>query len=1643
MVLPAVGYLEMAIAAVHAIQRKNQDSVSSMTLDAVTFQQALLLDSTPTVQLVLTPEGHHENQRHRFEILSMALANPSCSGDTHDRSSTDAQWICHASGSVNQTDTSFLKNSNRITLKAAQIQCANEIPVAPCYERLQMQGITYGESFRALQAIWTGDNQVLSRLQLPVNLHSTGHHYRLHPVVLDACLQSIAAIPTLGGFANAIDLPSTQTFLPAAVEQVQLHAVHGAEIDFWSHVQIVKTSPGKELAKSAIQWITVDIDLFSLAGVRLVTLKGLRLQPATVDRVLPPPHPVIEEWFYRLDWQPAPLSSPLVSPTEIAQQLRQWFAAAIATPAIQSYQQLLPQLDELCIGYIRQALIQLSGDPAILHGLDIGALDAAILSEQWGILPSQHRLFHRLLEALSQHPSALAGNDESPLKTAHVTDLQTQLQARYPEAQAELRLIQRCGENLAAVLTGQVDPLTLLFPEGDLTDLTQLYQSSPGSRVMNDGVKQAVLAATAHHTTPCRILEIGAGTGGTTAHLLPHIGDVEYLFTDISPLFLTKARERFADYPTVRYHLLDVESLPDRQGIQHESYDLVIASNVLHATADVAQALSHVRSLLAPGGQLILLEGTQPLLWLDLIFGMTDGWWKRSTHPLLSGSEWQEHLTSGGFDDVVSLMPVQDANLPQSIILAAVPQFQSSEKRLILTGGNDPFGNALSNALGGQYLSIDPLDPAALQARFETLDEPWPDHIIYLIDAPPNPSHGDELEVLMRRSLLGLLYLVQTLPRHSSDPMPQLTVVTRGAIDGPIPSAAWGLSRVIALEFPMLRCRRIDLGGDMSLEQQIEVLCQEIERGLVEQAFGSTASADVAYRQGERCVARLARVNDILDGDLDQAGNSQAANLLTIPSESYALSLSEKGTPDYLQLVSVARQQPHPGEVEIRVQAAGLNFIDVLDSLGLLPVERDWLGVECVGEVVAVGDAVEAIAVGETVMAIAPGSFRRYVTVPAELVVTIPKNLSMQEAATIPANSLTAYYALKQVAALNPGDRILIHAAAGGTGMAAVKLAQAMGAEVFATASPHKWDALKSLGVTYVMNSRTLDFADEIMAWTNRQGVDVVLNSLSGMFIEKGLSVLSPQGCFLEIGKRGIWSAEQVAQVRPDVTYHVIDLMTVARQDPQQIQRMLQALSVQFESGNLAPVPHRSFSITQARQAFRHMQQAQHVGKIVLEFASDALIHSESTYLITGGLGGLGLETAAWLVAQGARHLALVSRRPAHAQALHTIDKLREQGAEVLVLQADVANEESLKAALVQLNQTLPPLRGVIHAAGVLEDGVVQQLTWEQMQSVLAPKVWGAWNLHQLTGFGLPSQRESHPLDFFVMYSSAAALIGSPGQGSHVAANSFLDALAHYRRRLGLPALSINWGPWSEVGSAVTTTQQMQSRGMGAIAPKAGLQALSTLLSQTTLTQVGVMPIHWPQFRQQGICQDPFFANFAERETIAAGSDGSVTQHSDPDWLVQLRNLPQRHWTGFLTQSLQSEVAAVLVLPGGKQPDPTVSFFDMGMDSLMAVELKNRLDRKLGSPIPSTALFEFPTVQALATHLVEKLLTEKQGTEKLMAQKSGDAQENQVSAPNRPPVPDIARDTASDEAPDLTLDLPMTPEIAAELAALEALLDPP
>ena len=559
------------------------------------------------------------------------------------------------------------------------------------------------------------------------------------------------------------------------------------------------------------------------------------------------------------------------------------------------------------------------------------------------------------------------------------------------------------------------------------------------------------------------------------------------------------------------------------------------------------------------------------------------------------------------------------------------------------------------------------------------------------------------------------------------------------------------------------------------------------------------------------------------------------------------LTVTERGLLENLVYEKDGRKIPAPNEVEIQVLATGVGFRDILNTLGMYPGGGE-LGSECAGVVSAVGSRVGTICVGDAVIAAAFGSFASYAYTAAHNVVRKPARLTFPEAATIPSAFLTTQYALHQLAGMKAGDRVLIHAAAGGVGLAAVQLAQQAGAEIFATAgSESKREMLKASGIRHVMDSRSLDFAAEIMSITAGKGVDIVLNSLADDFIAKSISVLADKGWFLELGKRGIWSRQQFAQHKPNANYAIIDLLEEARQDPDLIPQLFEQIMPLFQNGTLKPLPVHVYPAREVIDAFRFMAMGLHTGKLVIaQDHPNSEIHPDATYLITGGVGGLGNEVASWLAVEGARHIVLVGRHAPAERSQTVLKKLTEFGVQWKFIQADVSQLESMADVFTQIEKTMPPLKGVIHAAGVIEDGILIQQTWQRFDGVFAPKVQGGWNFHELT--------RGMALDFFVLFSSASSLIGSGGQSNYVSANTFLDMLAYYRRGCGLPGLSIGWGPWEQVGAAAEPEiiKRMKTHGIESMPPARAIEALSKVMHSPQLVHVGIVPINWDRFPTAG-----------------------------------------------------------------------------------------------------------------------------------------------------------------------------------------------
>lgn len=787
----------------------------------------------------------------------------------------------------------------------------------------------------------------------------------------------------------------------------------------------------------------------------------------------------------------------------------------------------------------------------------------------------------------------------------------------------------------------------------------------------------------------------------------------------------------------------------------------------------------------------------------------------------------------------------------------------------------------------------------------------------------------------------------------------------------PSQSPLWGLRRVVAFEQPRLRPAIIDI-ADPDSRVEIDSLLAEMLADLPED--------EIILRGEERAVHRYVRTS------LDEC----APQLIKqVPPTSVPCHVASKrlGILDNLKLVASPNPAPGPGEIAIDVKSAGLNFADVLKALGLYPgVTADTVtfGAECAGVITALGpDLAELPAgigtnlrIGQEVIALAPNCFGSCVTTPAAYVFPLPEGLSFAQAAAIPIVYLTAQYALMDVGRLSRGERVLIHAASGGVGLAAIQIARQVGAEIFATAgSPEKRDYLRSLGIERVMDSRSLAFADEVFSATNGEGVDLVLNSLAGEAIAKGISVLRPFGRFIEIGKRDIYANARVGlrPFRNNITFTVVDLDQAIRIHPALVHRLFGDVMAGFASGAYTPLPVQTFPLSEVVDAFRCMSKAQHIGKIIIDSEAPPTevlfphakppVQEDGTYLVTGGIEGFGNSLASWLVDQGARHIVLVSRSgPASPSAQTVVNDFAERGCRALVRAADIADPEQLQELLTEIRESLPPLRGIVHAAMVMDNGIITRLDQQRLHAVTRPKILGAWNLHQ--------QTLDQPLDFFLMTSSVSSIFGSPGQANYAAGNAFLDALAHYRQGLGRPALTLNFGAFESVGYIARHPElfsYLENTGIPPILPSEALFVLERVLG-SSMAQMGVTRFDFPRLAA-GPMGKLMPARFVDLLAVHGGNQSGTEEGELLKSLAAVRNEERE---GLVLVALVQEMGRVL----GVDPehfDVAQPLSDLGLDSLMTVELITWIEQALNLRLPTVELMRNPTTAELAGLLVDHL----------------------------------------------------------------------
>jgi NADPH:quinone reductase-like Zn-dependent oxidoreductase/NAD(P)-dependent dehydrogenase (short-subunit alcohol dehydrogenase family)/acyl carrier protein len=780
-----------------------------------------------------------------------------------------------------------------------------------------------------------------------------------------------------------------------------------------------------------------------------------------------------------------------------------------------------------------------------------------------------------------------------------------------------------------------------------------------------------------------------------------------------------------------------------------------------------------------------------------------------------------------------------------------------------------------------------------------------------------------------------------------------------GETSGLVGGAIWSFARVLANEMPRLSLRLVDLSSTLAANDRARQISAELSASSTEEEIVWTPEGRHVLRVRRGLPTRLADPFDVLTlgshhpGGLDSLG-------------------WEVGGP----------RPVGPGQVEVEVHAAGLNFRDVMWAMGLLPEEAlidgfagPTFGLECAGIIRSIAADVERWAVGDRVMGFAPASLGTRVVTMADALAPIPPGMSFSATATIPVAFVTAKYALGHLAKLASGEYVLIHAASGGVGLAAIQYAKHCGAVVIATAgSAVKRSFLRLAGADHVLDSRDLGFGNEVREITGGQGVDVVLNSLSGEAMERSLEVLRPFGRFLELGKKDLYLNRRIhlRPLRQNISYFAIDIDQLPTRRPDLARDLLGEVSAALAEGAIRPLAHRIFSFGELDDAIRLMQSSGHIGKLVLEPRANAgvrlreppalTLRRDGTYLVTGGVEGFGFEAARWLVAHGAGSIALIGRRGSATPGCDArIAELEAAGAEVRVYRGDVADRASLAGVLEAIRAAQPPLRGIVHAASAIDDGLASEVEIARLQAVLRPKLGGASALDALT--------RDDPIELFLLFSSATTLVGAPAQGAYVAANAALEALARRRRGEGQPALAVAWGPIADAGylAARPETRDALARRLGA-KPTSAAEALAGLpaMIASGLPVIAFAETSWNEARR-------FLPILASRLFSEARASGS-TSTSDESFSERLAGLDPDAALALLKTVIAEEAATILRLPASGI-DPLRPLSEMGMDSLMAVELRLALESRLRVDLPLVSLAEGTSVASIAARLATAIST--------------------------------------------------------------------
>ncbi|KAL4915858.1 hypothetical protein BDW62DRAFT_203310 [Aspergillus aurantiobrunneus] len=1139
------------------------------------------------------------------------------------------------------------------------------------------------------------------------------------------------------------------------------------------------------------------------------------------------------------------------------------------------------------------------------------------------------------------------------------------------------------GPNLVDILKGKTSALSLLSANNLLS---RVYTEWCSSRIYPQ--MRAYCHELGRFNPGLKVLEVGAGTGSATEPILQALNGrghryvQRYDFTDLSPGFFEPAKERLGDLAdAVEFRVLDASRDAQEQGFEEASYDLIVACNVIHATPRIDETLRNIRQLLKPGGKFMLLEISRYTTFGNMVFGLFEGWWSgydegRTQSPLLTTAEWYERLERAGFVDTERAFvdyPDEDGgNL--SVLLSTAPLAKRNESLPI-------------------HILTDPYVTNVTQDQLNEVRQTFSSFTISLLSiTSPCESGGivvmlPELARLLCadpdadiwRSFQDWIWKANAVLFVSNGSMVDLSEAETGL---------WtGFARTMRLEYPSLRQVTLDI--QTPNVQVLEKLSEVLPILLSSPSFdlgrpSSEVENEFAEHNGQLFVPRYVYRPDI-SRDVDLTSRQAAPELVRFVGTDRILT-AELGVPGLLESIrwkdDLEGPPMGPDDVRFELRGASINFKDVLIAAGQLEGITEMRN-DCSGVVVEVGENMkDRFKPGDRVCALYSRSYTNYPIVHGDCCQIIPDHMSFAEGASLPIVWATVYHSLVDKGSLSKGDKILIHSAAGAVGQASIMLAQHLGAEIFATVGSNtKRDLLHSrYGIPHdhIFSSRTTAFHGGIMEYTGGYGVDVVLNSLGGEMFRESCNLLASFGRFVEIGRKDLMDDALMPMefLLRNITFSYVDLTAIIEQRKPLARRLLRDVADLASANSIKPVTLTTMPISDIETAFRQIQAGKHTGKIILtveenqevmavpSMPSQAQLREDATYLVVGGLGGLGRSITSWLAEHGAKHIVSLSRSGANnADSLTFIEDIRRQGVNLIAPPCDVASPQAVVSMAQELELSgLPPIRGIVNSAMVLRDTLFDGMTVDDWRTALASKVRGSQNL----------QSTFRSLDFFIMMSSTVTVRGNFGQSNYSAACSFQDTFVRHMANAGEPAFSINIGPVSDVGYVSENpevAEALRRNGLGSVTVSDVLVLLNYAITHSRnndptscVASIGLIPSdeQAPNGRDF-LTSDRRYAQLVKHEGVVQKAEGESV-----DALTLLSSATQvEDAVEIVTDAILNQLSKLIATPV-EMLSPAQSLDSYGVDSLVAVELRNWIGAYLQANVQLMVLRGTGSISQLA-----------------------------------------------------------------------------